>query len=206
MHSTRRLVLGAALATLAPTAALAQAITGSASARRVGGAPKMIKGNPSKLDFGGGLVVPMDSTIFGVLWEGRDRWITYGRAASTNKIKAMANARIAADGTMQLMLLTLAFEPARLEKIEGSGWRSRSRRADDLVRGAIKLPGKPLMPTVDFFGADGSAPTFGEVGDFDASSGSITHALTGFMVMKKEVDLDYVRAHAQLIEPVQAAR
>ena len=87
MQSTRRLVLGGFLGAVTPGAALAQAITGRASARKVGGAPKMIAGDPPRLDFGGGLVVPMDKRIFGVLWEGRDRWITYGRGIAANRLR-----------------------------------------------------------------------------------------------------------------------
>ena len=201
MCSTRRLVLGAALAVL-PGAAFAQAITGRSSARKVGGKPKMIPGAPPRLDFGGGLVVSMDRRIFGVLWEGRDRWITYGRGVAGNRLRAMAEAQEAAAVSMKTLMLTLAFKPERMEKVEGSGWRPISKDVADLVYGELKLPGKPLLPVTEGFGAGGMAAVDPATGEEDptGAANDFVHALTGFMVMKTEVDLDYVRETARLTE------
>lgn len=199
MHSTRRLVLGAALAAL-PGGALAQAITGRSSARKVGGQPEMIPGTPPRLDFGGGLVVPMDRRIFGVLWEGQDRWITYGRGVAGNRLRAMAEAQEAAATSMKILMLTLAFRPERMERVEGSGWRPISNDTADLVYGELKLPGKPLLPVTEGFGAGGMAAVDPATGleDPTGAANDFVHALTGFMVMKTEVDLDYVRDTARL--------
>jgi hypothetical protein len=205
MQSTRRLILAAAIGAL-PGAALAQAITGRASARKVGGAPKMIAGDPPRLDFGGGLVVPMDRRIFGVLWEGQDRWITYARGVAANRLRAMALAQEAAETSMKTLLLTLAFKPERMEKVEGSGWRPISKDPADLVFGALKLPGKALMPVTEGFGQGGATRVDPATGADDPTGApsDYVHALTGYMVMKSEVDLDHVREYARLIEPAAA--
>ena len=179
MTNRRSFALGA-LGTLAAPAA------GLAAPRPKG--PVMLPGNPPKLDFGGGLLIPMDSTIFKVLWEGPDRWITYGRAVSRVEVRAMGQAETAAIGTMKLMLLTLAFAPERLERIDGGGWRLKSGNTDDLVRGDVRLPGRPVMPTTDLHSADGNA---GE---------PLIHALTGYMVMKADVTIEDVRARARLVD------
>lgn len=161
---------------------------------RVGPKPKLIKGNPDKVDFGHGLLIPMSRDAFEVLWEGDDRWITYGHGFGQNKVAAMAQAEEAAIGTMKLMLLTLAFAPDRLERIDGGGWRLKSRDVKDLVRGDVKLPGRPIMPTTDeMYGYIG-----GETGDTDRDD-ETTHATTGWLLWKKDVTLDYVRRTAQLV-------
>ena len=197
MQSTRRLILAAAIGAL-PSLALAQAISGRSSARKVGGAPKMIPGKPPHLDFGDGLIVPMDRRIFGVLWEGKDRWITYGRGVAGNRLRAMAEAQEAAATAMKTLMLTLAFKPERMEKIEGSGWRPISKEVADLVYGELKLPGKPLLPVTEAFGAGGLATADPVSGVDTGAAGDYVHALTGFMVMKTEVDLDWVRDNARL--------
>jgi hypothetical protein len=213
MLSTRRLILGVGLAALlAPTAALAQAVSGRASARKAGGAPKLVRGRPDRLDFGDGLVVPMDRRAFGTLWEGQDRWITYARGVSGDRLRAMGEAQEAAQVAMKTLMLTLAFRPERMERVEGSGWRPISKDARDLVYGDLVLPGKPLLPVTEGFGAGGmprmeargsGSGGFGEAGEPAESpygaENDFTHALTGFIVMKTEVDLDYVRETARLV-------
>jgi hypothetical protein len=191
MTSRRNVVLGAAAAAFSPIAAHAaepEIVKG-----RKGG-PNMIKGNPPKLDFGGGLVIPMNSLIFKALWEGEDRWITYGRALSTQKARAMGQAEDAAVGKMKLMLLTLVFAPDRLERFETCGWKLKSDSTIDLVRGDIALPGHPVMPTVDeVSGQIGQVPEGGSVGD------PAFHAITGYMVMKKDAPLEYIKKKARLL-------
>lgn len=159
------------------------------------GGPDMIKGNPPKLDFGDGFVIPMDGRIFKALWEGEDRWITYAHALSRQQVRAMARAEDAAVGKMKMMLLTLAFAPERLERFEGRGWALKSGNTSDLVRGDIALPGRPVTPTVDEVSnsAGGETPEGASVGE------PAYHAITGYMVMKKDAPLEYVKQKAQLL-------
>lgn len=164
----------------------------------VGPRPKLIRGNPDKVDFGHGLLIPMSRDAFEVLWEGDDRWITYGQGFGHNEAQAMAMAEEAAIGTMKLMLITLVFAPDRLERVDGGGWRLKSRNTADLVRGDVDLPGRPVMPTTDrmydYMEAE-SANGGGGNGE-----GSV-HATTGWLLWKKDVNLDYVRRTAQLVPP-----
>ncbi|PLR06978.1 hypothetical protein CFHF_24000 [Caulobacter flavus] len=189
----RQILVGLTGAALASSAAARQrSEDGIVKGRR--GGPNMIKGDPPKLDFGGGLLIPMNASIFRTLWEGEDRWVTYGRAVSRLEVKAMQQAEIAASGTMKLMLLTQAFAPERLVRFETCGWRNRTNDANDLVLGEIALPGKPVMPTTDRVTGsvtDGDTGGVGEDG---------WHAVTGYMVMKKDVTLADVKARAQLLK------
>lgn len=192
MTSRRKLVLSLAGGLLLPAPALA--VEPVIIKGRKGG-PNMIKGNPSRLDFGGGLLIPMDGSIFKALWEGEDRWITYAHALSTRQVRAMGQAEDAAVGKMKLMLLTLAFAPDRLTRVENCGWALKSENTADLVRGDIALPGRPVMPTVDEVAnpTDGPTPEGQSVGD------PAYHAITGYMVMKKDASLAYVKQRAQLL-------
>lgn len=190
MIERRTILLSALLATPTPIKALAE--EGVVKGRR--GGPNMIKGDPPKLDFGGGLIIPMNASIFRTLWEGEDRWITYGRALSNQKVRAMGQADTAAIGSMKLMLLTLAFAPERLERFETCGWKLKSGKTADLIKGDIALPGRPVMPTVDEVSAStGQVPEGGSVGE------PAYRAITGYMVMKKDAPLSYVKEKAQLL-------
>ncbi len=182
------MVLGVAGSLLLPSLARATE-PGIVKGRR--GGPNMIKGDPPKLDFGNGLLIPMNKAIFKTLWEGEDRWITYAHALADQQVLAMGRAEDAAVGTMKFMLLTLAFAPERLERFEGCGWKLKSGNLADLVRGEIALPGHPVLPAVDEVGD----PTNGA--SSDGPSGY--HAITGYMVMKKDAPLDYVKKKAQLL-------
>lgn len=82
MTSRRNVVLGIAGGLLLPSLALA---TESGIVKGRHGGPNMIKGDPPKLDFGKGLLIPMNKAIFKTLWEGEDRWITYATPSPTNK-------------------------------------------------------------------------------------------------------------------------
>lgn len=192
MTSRRNVIFGVTAGLVLPTAVLA-ADSGIVKGRK--GGPDMIKGDPPKLDFGGGLLIPMNASIFKALWEGEDRWITYGRAQSGQQVRAMGQAETAAVGKMKLMLLTLAFAPDGLERFENCGWKLRSENTSDLVRGDIALPGRPVMPTVDEVNnpAGGATP---EGASFGASA---YHAITGYMVMKKNAPLTYIKQKAQLL-------
>jgi hypothetical protein len=191
--TSRRNVLAGLAAGMA-TPALARAEEPGIVKGRKGG-PNMIKGNPPKLDFGGGLIIPMGRATFtAAVWEGQDRWITYGRALSANQMRAMAQAEQSAIAKMKLSLLTLTFAPERLERFEVCGWKLKSGDAADYIQGDIALPGRPVMPTVD--------QVNGQVGQNveDAAAGeSGWHALTGYMVMKADAPLDYVKQKARLL-------
>ncbi|MDR3528813.1 MAG: hypothetical protein P4L57_16200 [Rhizomicrobium sp.] len=192
MSTRRNCLIG--LAALAASAAAVEADT-LYKVLKAGPRPKLIPGNPAKVDFGHGLLVPMSKAAFHTLWEGDDRWITYGHGFGKFKGAAMGQAEEAALGTMKLYLLTLAFAPDRLARIDGGGWVLKSGNLADLVKGEIALPGRPLMPTTDsLYGY-----TQGASGDDDNTSGDVTHATTGWLVWKNEVNIDYVRSHAQLL-------
>jgi len=183
------------------------AVTGIAQARHIlaevlkaGPPPKLIKGNPDKVDFGHGLLVPMSKDAFDALWEGDDRWIAYGHALGKSAVEAMGQAEEAAIGTMKLFMLTLAFAPERLERVEGGGWKLKSRNTADLVKGDLDLVGRPVMPTTDHTtscGGSGNQTNLGP-GGFEC-----THATTGWLIWKHDVDLDYIRAHAKILAPGQ---
>lgn len=160
---------------------------------KVGPKPKLIKGKPDKVDFGHGLLIPMSRDAFQCLWEGDDRWITYGHGFGGSEGAAMGQAEDAAVATMKFYLLTLAFAPDRLERVDGGGWRLKSGNAQDLVRGDITLPGRPVMPTVDHM----NSYMQGETGD-EGRSVEASHATTGWLVWKKDVILTSVRKNARV--------
>lgn len=158
------------------------------------GRPKLIKGKPNKVDFGHGLLVPMDKTAFETLWEGDDRWMAYGHGFGQSESAAMGQAELAAIATMKLFLITLAFAPERLVHVDGGGWKLKSGKAEDLIRGDVDLPGRPIMPTTDHV-------VGGPTDDSDQESQDSTHATTGWVVWKTEVTLDSVRRSARLVTP-----
>ena len=179
----------------------------------------LVPGTPPMLDFHDGLRIPMSKDAFRTLWEDPRFWLTYGAGSSSYAVKAMGYAQYAALGTMKLTLLTLAFEPQRLERIDNCGWRLKSGNVKDYVRGDVALPGQPFRPifTDDTSNGRSSTSTIGDnqsegdgvsgPGAFSGSENHYTamgtfnraHAFTGFMVMKQPVTLDFVRTHAQLI-------
>ena len=181
------------------------------------GRPKLIpgeNGQPDKVDFGHGLLVPMSKDAFHTLWEGDDRWITYGHGFGHNKAGAMGQAEEAAIGTMKLYLLTLAFAPDKLVKVDGGGWRLKSNNTGDLVKGEIALPGRPVMPTTDTVmgvldngshasSAGANTPSTvdsgGGISYSNASGEETTHATTGWLIWKREFSLDDVRHKAVLL-------
>jgi hypothetical protein len=156
--------------------------------------PRLIDGQPPHIDFGHGLVVPASLDALRTLWEGDDRYIAFGRAMSLESARASGRAELAAIGTMKLMLITMAFAPDRLTRFETCGWRSASGAIGDLVQGDVELPGRPYRPRVDEFGGSG-------VGDADDSVNldTLLQAFCVYMVMKRDADVAYVRAHARLV-------
>jgi hypothetical protein len=199
----------AALTGFAVSAVAADARNTLGEVLKAGPRPKLIKGEngaPDKVDFGHGLLVPMSNDAFHTLWEGDDRWISYGHGFGHNAAAAMGQAEEAAIGTMKLYLLTLAFAPDRLARVDGGGWRLKSGKIADLVKGDIKLPGRPVMPTTDAMtgmvgGRHADAGSAASTPDADASpspsaaSGEETvHATTGWLI-----SLEDVRRNAVLI-------
>lgn len=160
------------------------------------GKPKLIKGNPDKVDFGHGLLVPMNHEAFETLWEGDDRWMTYGHGFGATEAAAMGKAEEAAVATMKLYLLTLAFAPEKLQRIDGGGWRLGSRNPNDLILGDIDLPGRPVMPSVDHVNAYDTSDSGDTLREPNTS-----HATTGWVVWKSDVPLDAVRDRAKLVAP-----
>lgn len=192
MNSRRTCLIG--MTAFAATTAAAHASTLS-KVLKAGPRPKLVPGNPAKVDFGHGLLIPMSKDAFHTLWEGDDRWIAYGHGLGAHEAAAMGQAEEAAIGTMKLYLLTLAFAPDRLTRVDGGGWVLKSGKTDDLVKGNVELPGRPIMPTTDqMYGY-----IQGETGDDGRGGGGAIHATTGWLIWKNEVNLDYVRQHAQLI-------
>lgn len=213
MMTTRRTVFSL-LAGVTGVIAAAGARTTWGEVMRRGPKPKLIKGNPAqgipdKVDFGHGLLVPMSNEAFHTLWEGDDRWITYGHGFGHNTVSAMEQAEESAIGTMKLYLITLAFAPERLVRVDGGGWRLKSGKLEDLVKGDIHLPGKPVMPTTDLYNSFQKGTSGASSADADTAGSGMpstngeesTHATTGWLVWKSDITLDYVRQHAQLLSP-----
>jgi hypothetical protein len=184
-------------------------------------APKatLVKGNPPILDFGDGLKIPMDKSAFLALWEGKDFWMTYGAGRERYSEAANGEAVHYAEGSMKLLLLTLAFAPERMVNIDG-GWRLKEQNVKNYVRGVIDLPGKPFWPVAMFDGGMGpkdfassknvtdipidlnlpSLENHGSSAPDSLVSGNMkVDSFTAYYVKKKDVDLDYVRAHASVL-------
>lgn len=183
-------------------------------------AANLIPGHPDILDFGDGLKIPMSKAAFRTLWEDQKFWLAYGIGSSDYTAEAAGRAQTAALGTMKLLLLTLAFAPERLEHVYGCGWALKDQNSKDYVLGDIAIPGRPFRPVNDANSSNANlaqlyefsrgsmlggnapgAPTgAGNMGGFDMTGTNMkVHALTGYMVWKRDVTLDYVRAHAQLL-------
>ena len=176
----------------------------------------VIKGTPPILDFGDGLKIPMSKAAFLTLWEGKTFWMTYGAGSSSYSQRAQGEAVLYANGAMKLLLMTLAFAPDRLDRVDGCGWRLKTHDPNNYVHGSIDLPGKPFWPINDsdfthFGDTDsselGGSPTAGGVQGSAGSSYSVdptgsfdkVNAFTAYMVKKKDCSLDDVRARAQLL-------
>ncbi|CAN7143956.1 hypothetical protein [Caulobacter sp. LjRoot300] len=170
--------------------------------------PSVIKGDPPKLDFGDGLRVPLDKEAFATLWEDSGRWMTFGLGLGRAESESNAKADKAASLTMQIMLLTLANAPERLEQVDGRGWRSRSGKLSDLVMGEVPLPGQPVRPAngsyldKGLFGGSGPSITADNTADLQYSQRYV--AATAYVVKKADLSLDDVRALGRLAEEKRA--
>lgn len=195
MKTRRDCLLG--LSAFAASAAAAQANV-TYEVLTVGPRPKLIRGKPNKVDFGHGLLVPMSADAFHTLWEGDDRWLAFGHGFASFGSGAMVQAVDSAEGTMKLYLLTLAFAPERLMRVDGGGWRLRSGDVDDLLRGDVDLPGHPVKPVIDeisgYTGARGKSKSGRTIHGPD-----VAHATSCWLVWKKDATIEYVRRHAMLV-------
>jgi len=164
--------------------------------------PTVIKGKPPKMDFGDGLQVPLDRKAFVTLWEDSDRWITFGLGLGRVEGESNAKADKAASLTMQIMLLTLAYAPERLERVDGRGWRPRSGKLGDLMMGEVPLPGQPIRPANGLymdnrlFGGPGLTPD----NPADIQSYQRFVAATAYVVKKADLSLDDVRIVGRLTD------
>lgn len=191
-------------------AAPALAYAGAARPRRErsvvgdGPEPTVIKGEPPKLDFGDGLRVPLDKEAFATLWEDSGRWMTFGLGVGRAESESNAKADKAASLTMQIMLLTLANAPERLEQVDGRGWRSRSGKISDLIMGEVSLPGQPVRPAngiyldKGIFGGLGTSITADNTADIQSYQRYV--AATAYVVKKADLSLDDVRALGRLAD------
>ncbi len=216
--SNRRTVVFSLVSTLA-AASLARAAQ-AAEATPVSKAPPdtpkatVIPGKPPILDFGEGVRVPCNKEAFLTLWEGKKYWLTFGAGRSHYSLQAQGLAVNYAKAAMKLLLMTLAFAPDRLKHVDGSGWRLKTGNIKDFVKGDIKLPGAPFWPNNDAFMGFGSsdAPAIGSLGFGTLSSSGVSggqdiltggwiyvDAFSAYVVFKKDVTLDYVRSHAQVV-------
>ncbi len=225
MLNRRRLM--ASIAALTTVAASAKAETLPTKTKDVWGsdaeAPNaiVVRGHPNVLDFGNGLKIPFDKRAFLTLWEGPNFWLVYGFGRGRTFEAASEQAVLGAEGTMQVLLLTLAFEPGRL-LCEDGGWRLKDQNLANYVKGALNLPGKPFAPIADskygFANLEGAAPSFmlqpatpggpgGGAGwsqpyvPLDQMGPNHVSAFTNYILRKKDIDLAYVREHAQLLPP-----
>jgi hypothetical protein len=178
----------------------------------------VIKATPPILDFGDGLKIPCDKSAFLTLWEGKTFWLTFGAGRAIYAERAQGEAVLYALGAMKLLLMTLAFAPERLVQTDG-GWRLKVQDVNNYVLGDIQLPGKPYWPINDTgFAVDG----FAGAGDTSSSalnapptppstlnpntsawdptlSSNKVNAYTTYILLKRDVSLDYVRSHAQIV-------
>ena len=202
--------------TTASLSAAARASQATPVSQAAADTPKanVIPGSPPVLDFGDGVRVPCNKDAFLTLWEGPAYWLTFGAGRSHYSAQAQGQAVKYAKAAMKLLLMTLAFAPSRLARVEGGGWRLRTRDIKDFVKGDVALPGNPFWPNTDAFMGFGAsdAPGIGSL-DFGALSSSGvaggTDVLTGsslyvdafsaYVVFKRDVSLDVVRKTAQVL-------
>jgi hypothetical protein len=174
----------------------------------------VIAGKPPILDFGDGVRVPCDKSAFLTLWEGPKYWLTFGAGRAHYAEQAQGQSVKYAKAAMKLLLLTRAFAPDRLAPVEGGGLRLRSRNINDFVKGDVNLPGNPFWPGTDAFMGFGSADApglgslgfgvqgpSGPAGGMDLLTGSSLYvdAFSAYVVFKRDVTLDWVRTHAQVL-------
>ncbi len=185
--------------------------------------PKVLPGKPLILDYGEGVKVPCDKGAFLTLWEGSTFWLTFGVGISPQSERAKGLAVHHAVGAMRYLLLTLAFAPDRLKKVEGNGWRQKVENPSNYVLGELELPGHPGMPMTDAFMGFGNADQhnlavvagvggFGGPNDMPGAYGSgptdfnsammlnKVNAFCDYVVKKKDMSLADVRKRATNVQ------
>lgn len=170
---------------------------------------KLVAGTPNILDFGDGVKVPCNKEAFLTLWEGPAYWLTFGAGRSVMSLKAVGEGRTFAISCMKALLLTLAFKPENLVQVEGHGWRLKQQDVKNYVRGDIELPGKPFYPVTDNgwgAGTADSASSWGDAGTAEQPAGMPidtlefkANAFMAYLVMKRDLSLEDVKARAALI-------
>jgi hypothetical protein len=170
----------------------------------------VLPGKPPVLDFGDGVKVPCSKAAFLTLWEGKTYWLTFGAGRASYALRANGEAMKFAAGAMKLLLMTMAFAPERLEKVEGGGWRLKVQDEINYIHGDIALPGKPFWPisdanlgfgTLDDLNLTGDSKTFGGYGVDPAATAAQVDAFCAYVIKKRDADLGYVITHAQLLAP-----
>jgi hypothetical protein len=167
---------------------------------------KLVAGKPPVLDYGGGVLVPCTKDAFYTLWEGDKFWLTFGFGISPASESATRQATKQAAGLMKFLLLTLAFAPARLVKVDGNGWRKKDPAARDFVLGELKLPLRPSKPMTDAFLGGGNTEIgplwnwFPSDGAPDVHKRANRNAFCSQIVMKKDLSLEDVRKRAVLLQ------
>lgn len=216
--STRRTIVFSLLGTIAvaPLIRSAKGAVATPVSQRAPDTPAatVIAGRPPILDFGDGVRVPCDKSAFLTLWDGPKYWLTLGAGRSHYSDQANGQAVKYAKAAMKLLLMTLAFAPERLEKVDGSGLRLKTRNIGSFVKGDVDLPGNPFWPGTDAFMGFGAsdAPGIGSLGfgvqgpggmgggmDILTGSSIYVDAFSAYVVFKRDVSLDWVRAHAQVL-------
>jgi hypothetical protein len=184
---------------------------------------KLVAGTPPVLDYGGGVKVPCNKDAFFTLWESDAFWLTFGFGISPVIDISKIRAEKQASGVMKFMLLTLAFAPERLVKVEG-GWRKKNPTAHDFVIGDLTLPIQHSKSMSDAFLGGGNvvidpmwdhtSPPIGmsapQPGGIDPAPGGFgplanarqatRYAFTASVVLKKDMSLDDVRKHAVVLQ------
>jgi hypothetical protein len=182
--------------------------------------PTVIPGKPPIMDYGQGVKVPAGKGAFLTLWEGETFWLTFGFGISHNPERAKGEAVHHAVGAMKYLLLTLAFAPDRLEKVDGNGWHQKVESPVNYVLGEIELPGHPGMPMTDAFKQFGNADQMnlggvGGTGDIGPGGGmgqsgpggynsamllGKVNAFCSYVVWKKDLALADVRTRAKMVQ------
>jgi len=212
---TKRSLLCSAAAALLPTAKLCAA-EASFAGKPTADTPTatVIPGKPPRLDFGDGLQIACDKSAFLTLWEGKSFWLTFGAGRSSYTQQAQGQAVNYASAAMKLLLMTLAFAPERMLQKDG-GWRLKPEEGRHFVLGDIVLPGHPYWPINDTglgFGNKDDASLSGPVSSGPSLTGSAaapsvdpsesfdkSNAFTCYIVLKKDLSLEAVRARAQVL-------
>jgi hypothetical protein len=200
----------------------ASAETAENAASDEGPKPTVIPGKPPILDYGEGVKVPAGKGAFLTLWEGQTFWLTFGFGSAAVAERAKGEAVHHAIGAMKYLLLTLAFAPDRLQKVEGGGWRQKVEDPSSYVLGELELPGHPGLPLTDAFMGFGNADAnlylpgdsgagIGPNSGMPGSGSGITgmnrsamltklNAFCTYIVKKKDLSLADVRARAKLVQ------